>query len=369
MFTLRPRVMLVIIAIMSMYVGICHSGVILITYFEAYAVFAPFQARCISAQTADRENNRWLVGTLSLRYENEVHVLQLGENSSELVCQGLYTHRDEIWDIAACPFNTSLFSTVYSRAGETGTAVWKIPESRGNKSVVLPVEVAASLSSVPQQWKCTLWWPSGQHPQVASIGTEKIVLWNVEFPQNMSQASAGGSNHLEVGSWDPHDFNNIATASEGSIQCWDLRTMSSSTKIDQAHVLQTRHIDFNPQKKHLIATAGDDSWIRIWDLRKPSSPLHNLLGHHHWTVRVKYNPKYEELILSSGTDAVVNLWRVIDGSLTKSPSGLPRGLEDSLLRSYTEHEDSVYGIAWSALDPWVFASVDYDGRVSIGPEH
>ena len=84
MFTLRPRVMLVIIAIMSMYVGICHSGVILITYFEAYAVFAPFQARCISAQTADRENNRWLVGTLSLRYENEVSLSYC--LTSEILC-------------------------------------------------------------------------------------------------------------------------------------------------------------------------------------------------------------------------------------------------------------------------------------------
>ena len=38
-------------------------------------------------------------------------------------------------------------------AGETGTAVWKIPESRGSKLAVLPVEMGASLSGVPQQWK------------------------------------------------------------------------------------------------------------------------------------------------------------------------------------------------------------------------
>jgi len=38
-------------------------------------------------------------------------------------------------------------------AGETGTAVWKIPEARGSKSSVLPLEKAASLSDVQQQWK------------------------------------------------------------------------------------------------------------------------------------------------------------------------------------------------------------------------
>lgn len=30
-----------------------------------------------------------------------------------------------------------------------------------------------------------------------------------------------------------------------------------------------------------------------------------------------------------------------------------------------EHEDSVYGLAWSAADPWVLASMSYDGRVAV----
>ena len=28
-------------------------------------------------------------------------------------------------------------------------------------------------------------------------------------------------------------------------------------------------------------------------------------------------------------------------------------------------EDSVYGIAWSAADPWSFASLSYDGRLAV----
>jgi WD40 repeat protein len=30
-----------------------------------------------------------------------------------------------------------------------------------------------------------------------------------------------------------------------------------------------------------------------------------------------------------------------------------------------EHEDSVYGLAWSAADPWLLASMSYDGRVVV----
>ena len=33
--------------------------------------------------------------------------------------------------------------------------------------------------------------------------------------------------------------------------------------------------------------------------------------------------------------------------------------------SFDEHEESVYSVAWSACDAWVFASLSYDGRVVI----
>lgn len=35
------------------------------------------------------------------------------------------------------------------------------------------------------------------------------------------------------------------------------------------------------------------------------------------------------------------------------------------VRTYDEHEDSVYGLCWSSVDPWVFASLSYDGRVVV----
>ena len=40
-------------------------------------------------------------------------------------------------------------------------------------------------------------------------------------------------------------------------------------------------------------------------------------------------------------------------------------LEDGVLATYEEHEDSVYAVDWSAADPWVFASLSYDGRLVI----
>lgn len=38
---------------------------------------------------------------------------------------------------------------------------------------------------------------------------------------------------------------------------------------------------------------------------------------------------------------------------------------DGKVASWDEHEDSVYGLAWSAADPWLLASMSYDGRVAL----
>lgn len=38
---------------------------------------------------------------------------------------------------------------------------------------------------------------------------------------------------------------------------------------------------------------------------------------------------------------------------------------DATVAVYEHHEESVYGLAWSAGDPWIFASLSYDGRVVV----
>ena len=43
----------------------------------------------------------------------------------------------------------------------------------------------------------------------------------------------------------------------------------------------------------------------------------------------------------------------------------PKRSEDHLVCTYDTHEDSVYAAEWSNVDPWVFASLSYDGRLVI----
>ena len=40
-------------------------------------------------------------------------------------------------------------------------------------------------------------------------------------------------------------------------------------------------------------------------------------------------------------------------------------LAEGVVSAYEEHEDSVYAAEWSTADPWLFASLSYDGRLVI----
>lgn len=39
--------------------------------------------------------------------------------------------------------------------------------------------------------------------------------------------------------------------------------------------------------------------------------------------------------------------------------------DDGLIKKFEDHADSVYSIEWSPNDPWIFASLSYDGRLII----
>ncbi|OMP03032.1 hypothetical protein CCACVL1_02616, partial [Corchorus capsularis] len=72
---------------------------------------------------------------------------------------------------------------------------------------------------------------------------------------------------------------------------------------------------------------------------------------------------------SAGTDSTVNLWlaptSATDESISESIAEPPTKQADPLLNSYSDYEDSVYGLTWSSREPWIFASLSYDGRVVV----
>lgn len=52
-------------------------------------------------------------------------------------------------------------------------------------------------------------------------------------------------------------------------------------------------------------------------------------------------------------------------ALPPPPLSGSRSETDGRVHAYDEHEDSTYCVAWSAADPWAFASLSYDGRLVV----
>lgn len=73
------------------------------------------------------------------------------------------------------------------------------------------------------------------------------------------------------------------------------------------------------------------------------------------------------MICSGGSDNIVNLYRI--ASCSSSPWIASEENEnedvDIKVKVVDEHEDSVYSVAWSSADAWVYASLSYDGRVLV----
>ncbi|KAJ0025236.1 hypothetical protein Pint_09260 [Pistacia integerrima] len=326
-----------------------------------------YQARCISDVKADTDHTSFLTGTLSLKEENEVHLLRLSSGGTELICEGLFSHPNEIWDLGSCPFDQRIFSTVFSSGESYGAAIWQIPELYGQLNSP-QLERIAALDAHVGKINCILWWPSGRHDKLISIDEENLFLWSLDCSKKAAQVqykeSSGMLHYLSGGAWDPHDANSVAATCESSVQFWDLRTMKKTNSIERAHV---RNMDYDTKKKHILVTAADEYGIHIWDLRKLKVPIQELPGHTHWTWAVSCSPEYDGLLLSAGTDSTVNLWLASMSSSGDEPSESsiesPTRRANPLLNSYSDYEDSVYGLAWSSREPWIFASLSYDGRV------
>ncbi|GKV16159.1 hypothetical protein SLEP1_g26841 [Rubroshorea leprosula] len=65
---------------------------------------------------ADTDHTSFITGTLSLKEDNEVHLIRFSSDRTELKCEGLFSHPNEIWDLVSCPFDQRMLSTVFFTA-------------------------------------------------------------------------------------------------------------------------------------------------------------------------------------------------------------------------------------------------------------
>ena len=378
-------------------------------------------SRCLSASKATPEAHRFWVGTCALREENELQLVEYNEDSRALEVVQVVQHPEgEVWDMAPHPKDPQLMLTCYNTGSERGGALWRLPaanERDGDDGVGLTriaelrhggtdvdkAQRSGNTGVVGAQWSV----PDAK--QVISLHADgRFVLWDASRAGSLSAVdaskppNAGGDpqQHLpRAVRFDPLQPHEAVVAQGSNLVGLDTRAGLGTPKfvLPSAHTPCVRDIDYNSNKPHFLVTGGDDSMVKFWDVRITAEPVKVLSGHAHWVMQTKYNPFHDQLVLSASSDTVASLWRVSSisasplvgadeedellqdlderaSAISKESGGVgaassksgDSSAADALIKVYNDdHEESVYGAAWSAMDAWVFATLSYEGRLVI----
>ncbi|XP_004745786.1 EARP and GARP complex-interacting protein 1 isoform X1 [Mustela nigripes] len=362
-----------------------------------------FQARALTPQTAETDAIRFLVGTQSLKYDNQIHIVDF-DDENNIISKNVLLHQvGEIWHISTSPADKGVLATCYNKPSDskvlTCAAVWRMPkelEPGGHESPDDSTSPAHTLellchldNTAHGSMACVAWEPAGDGKKVISLADSHILLWDLQESSSQavlaSSASLEGKGQLKFtsGRWSPHHTGTqVATANDTTIRGWDTRSMSQIYCIENAHGQLVRDLDFNPNKQYYLASCGDDCKVKFWDTRNVAEPVKTLEQHSHWVWNVRYNHSHDQLVLTGSSDSRVILSNMVsissepfghlvdDDDLSDQEERRPEGKsqeppQDSVIATYEEHEDSVYAVDWSSADPWLFASLSYDGRLVI----
>lgn len=346
-----------------------------------YGLKHPCRALC--AHMTKTESHHFIVGTSSVREQNEIHIVEFDEEDNQIKKKAVFDYDSEVLSLVSCPFDeNSLFVTTLKPSGEdalflhggidvsnegdeeTHHKLMTLHELKGHTSPLVDMQCypLADLSCGAGDKKCVTIEHNGIHH------------WNVAgTPAILSSTKGFGSAEKPIlaGCWDPHHPNNFVVVKGCDVHLCDLRNLSSLTdaiQISNAHNDTILSVDYNPNKPFHIVTAGEDRLAKLFDIRKPTQPLKILGGHTHWITTVSYNRYHDQLLLTSSTDSTVNLWSIVSASSAplgelEDPQNEKDG--DKLVKTYDSHEESVMNSTWSCYDAWVFASLSYDGRLVV----
>ncbi|KAG3267518.1 hypothetical protein H1C71_035022 [Ictidomys tridecemlineatus] len=299
-----------------------------------------FQARALTPQTAEADAIRFLVGTQSLKYDNQIHIIDFDDENNIINKNVLLHQAGEIWHISASPADKGVLATCYSKTSDSRVqaraAVWRMPKELESGSQESPDDSASTAQTLELlchldntahgNVACVTWEPMGDGKKVISLADNHLLLWDLQESSSQavlaSSASLEGKGQLKFtsGRWSPHhNCTQVATASDTTLRGWDTRSMSQIYCIENAHGQLVRDLDFNPNKQYYLASCGDDCKVKFWDTRNVTEPVKTLEEHSHWVWSVRYNHSHDQLVLTGSSDSRVILSNMV--SISSEPFG------------------------------------------------
>ncbi|KAK0090614.1 hypothetical protein PV325_010580 [Microctonus aethiopoides] len=357
-----------------------------------------FQARALSAQNAETDIVRFLVGTQSIKFSNnQIHLVELNDDTNTLRTQIYHHEIGEIWSLQTSPTDPEKFITSYNTINNEGIctmkgALWQLPILDEYTTDIVHLNKISDIdtTSYGNELKTIVYHPMEGSKAVAVVDNN-FVLWHLNecTPQvsTVGTLLGKGQHRFTTGKWNPHNgCNQFVTLNDNNVRGWDLRNPSNEAwAIISAHSQIVRDLDFNANKQYCLSTCGDDGYMKFWDIRSTNEPIISRMEHSHWVWSIRINRFHDQLVLTSSSDSRVILCSIpsvssepygpggnnpddedgIDDSLPLEDALTKNKLDDGVIGKYEEHEDSVYAVEWSSADPWTFASLSYDGRLVI----
>ncbi|XP_005189725.1 EARP-interacting protein homolog [Musca domestica] len=342
------------------------------------------QARSLASQLGETQEIRFFIATNSLKPStNQVHLVEYSEEQSNVKANIFEHPMGEVWKITANPHDIYEISTCYNEQNgnsiRTRASLLKYSddiEDTGNlKSEYRSWHTIETLNTLKygDKVKCIEFHPA-QKEKLACVVDNKIILFDrvngggSKIAELTTGTSTKHISPLNGGKWSHHhQCQQFVALHDTSVKAYDIRDQHLAWSIEDAHGQFVRDIDCNPNKQCHFVTGGDDGFIKIWDCRMPKEPVFMRNDHSHWVWSVRFNTFHDQLVLSSSSDCKVLLTCASSVSSEAPELGECPGrvLSDGLLQTFEQHEDSVYCVEWSNVDPWIFASLSYDGRLLI----
>lgn len=334
-----------------------------------------YQTRSLVAQQ-DCEEIRFFVGTQVINQKNQIHLLEL-DDEGEKIKSKIFSHDGEIWKLTSCP-NDQLLASVNSINLSMKTSILKIPDNIFNDSQqeILEFDQVEELDIDTQGSEIkTTEFHSTNKDTLATVTDSKLFILNRAEAKTcvVAEVNTKNTGKLAGGKW--YNANQFAVMHENGIKSYDTRDSNNiAFEIPNAHIQPLRDLDVNPNKAFMLASVADDCALKIWDARNNKAPIFSRRDHQHWITSVSFNKFHDQLILTSSTDGTVLLNcasscssenKLNNSNINEAgPEIKAQQLPDGLLEKFEHHEDSVYCAEWS-VDPWIFCSVSWDGRVVI----
>ncbi|ESP01778.1 hypothetical protein LOTGIDRAFT_139155, partial [Lottia gigantea] len=138
-----------------------------------------------------------------------------------------------------------------------------------------------------------------------------------------------------------------AAYDNGNIQLWDMRMYDRCIKQFPAHTGPTFSIDWHPEERDWIATAGRDKMIKVWDTSSHPEKLVKSVQTIASVARIKWRPQRKFNIASASLllDHNVNVWAL--------------GRPYVPFATFNGHKDVVSSIIW--LEPHMLFTSGKDG--------